>query len=147
MVLSPRGTVGGYDAQPRTSPSPPGADPADASLNLANRDGLSHEVVVSRVELLNALCGSEQGWGRRKRLDLRKVDLAVWNESDALTEHPSTVAVPADVRTYQLTAHVAAFSVYQVCDRFGYAFHLVIDGQETTVEVPLKVKRMNAIRR
>ena len=127
-----------------------GGSPAEldeARLNLANRDGKPHAISVSRIELLDAHCGKDQGWDRRERLDLRGVDLTIWNEADPVSEGKTGVQVPDVARTYQLTAHVAPFKVYQACDRFGFAMHLDIDGQAHLVELPLRVKRYNPIRR
>jgi hypothetical protein len=127
-----------------------GGPPAElhrANLSFANVDGREHGISVHKVELLRSHCGEKTGWHSRKKLKIRSISLSSWNESSPISSHASKITVPAGQNTYRLSVAVDSFTVYQACDRFGFGLSLRVDGVDAQIELPLRVKRYEPMRR
>lgn len=104
-------------------------------------DGDSHQVVVTKLELVNRHCRADDtDQGKR----LKPIELHFEPESGERVESKdaSPVTVSGSGRLY---ATFVAHEVYQVCDEFAFQATLEIDGRKRTLEVPLYVTLQSPI--
>lgn len=108
-----------------------------ARLTLSSGDGRAHTVEFQGLEFLHAHCDSK-GWDDRK--PTRIVEVWVGSSSYELKQPAPKVELSEDGLLSVRVTH-PAIEAYQVCDRFGYAVSVRIDGQPHTFELPVDVIR------
>jgi hypothetical protein len=108
-------------------------------------DRRPHAISAQRVELLRASC-RETAW--RDRTPLHVTGYRLYRDTeDPIAKNPVRLALPAVPGEYSIEIAFTAISAYQACDRFAFAVQLVVDGARIPLELPLDIKRLEALRR
>ena len=129
-----------------------GGKPAAISgteLEVRTLDDRPHRIAATALTLLRAHCLST-GWHSATALTVTALHASLLAPASGpdLAGSAAGIDLPAGAGIdYQLRIGFEATTVYQACDLFGFSVTLLVDGQATTLELPLEVTRYEPMER